>query len=875
MTNRILHPESVAESIQNGPRIFLPLLNEKFRVLDFKRGETISVGLEVVDRILCLITGRAEISFQYRAAQDVVLDHLDPGDVFGDLAFLTGRSWPSDATLIATENCRFLEVSVDRFQRILREVPDFTVELLKSLGKKMVKVDRSDFAPPAKVADPDKPPVCAYPAHPGLPLDVQTRFCDLAGTRESVVIVGEKGTGKDILAYALFDAAEIYKEVFVPIDARKMGSNAFSSSSSRAKISEESSVTLDQLRFLFGYHTMSSKGELQSGTGYVELTNEGTLYIRNAHRLTPVTQQKLLDALKTKVYSPIGNGGQIRVNFRLLCATNLDPSKYDLDSYPLLSELARNSLIIPPLRERRELIAGLAQSYLEHYATEMNTRVPELADLTVKAMTDYSWPGNDLELANAMRRAVVVSPGNVVRRQDLTLDTKTTDSNPKYNLLNLKPVRQAFLSPLFPAILQSAFVPLFLAILLMLFLGPPDPSRNLVAMIMWSLAWPGMIIGAFFGARIMCSVCAIGALSKLAKRIISLELPFPSWLTTRSDFVIAGGILFIIWIECATDIRSSPFNLGLLLLSMFLIAFVLNTIWARQAWCRYLCPLGGMNGLLARVSLLELRADNSICLSECNSQDCYYGTETTEGCPFGQVAATLHSNQFCKLCGNCVKNCPHSAIRLNLRVPGYELGEVRYVRTGTGFLVLGLIGGLLSDILTRGSLFETLVSWMPFSFMSRFTVLFIGLIVVVNVVAMVAVRLSHGLFRERFWENYSRFALAMLPLTCMSFLAFHSFYVLTLAPNIIGMLVQYFGIEAANVPTTTMVSARTIIICQLILILGGLVWTLITILRLAEASPVSRFARRLGILPHALFALAAAVTFGAVIRNAVHYALGS
>ncbi|MDQ1238200.1 MAG: hypothetical protein QG577_385, partial [Thermodesulfobacteriota bacterium] len=287
MSNRILHTESVSESIQNGPKIFLPLLNEKFRVLDFFKGETISEGSWAVDRILCLITGGAELSLRYRVAQDVVIDHLDPGDVFGDLSFLTGRSWPSDATLIASENCRFLEISIDRFQRILREIPEFTVELLKSLGKKMVRVDRSDFAPPSKALDPDKPRVCAYPTHPGLPRDVQTRFCDLASTHESIVIVGEKGVGKDILAYAIFDAADMYKEVFVPIDARKMGSHSFSLTDSRINTSEDTSETFDQLRFLFGHRAANERGVVQSGTGYVELAQHGTLYIRSAHRLTP------------------------------------------------------------------------------------------------------------------------------------------------------------------------------------------------------------------------------------------------------------------------------------------------------------------------------------------------------------------------------------------------------------------------------------------------------------------------------------------------------------------------------------------------------------------------------------------------------------
>lgn len=867
MPDRILLTEPVSESIEKAPAIFQPLFRENFSILDFSRGEIISSGKEGQHRILCLLSGKAELSVGYRAAQEVVLEYLEPGDVFGDLGFLTGRTWPTQAALIALEDSRFLEISIDRFQRILREIPEFTVELLKSLGKKTVKVDRDDFATPTKTYDPNVPATCAYPAHPGLPQEVQSRFCELAISKDSVIISGERGVGKDILAYAIFDAADDFKEVLVPVTAGRMNANSFFLDRRGAKSVEDSSKTAEQIKFLFGYQTVSSKGKVKISTGYIELARDGALFIRGAHHLTPVTQQKLLDALKTGVYCPLGSDQKVKVNFRLICHTNLHPSKYDPETNPLLYDLSDKALVVPPLRERRELMPSLAQSYLEHYAREMNTRIPKLADLTLKAMMDYSWPGNDLELANAMRHAVVVSPGEFVRRQDLILDPQKTESRVKYNLLKLKPIQQTVTSPLFPAILQSAFVPIFMGILLMLFLGPPDPSRNLASMVMWAMAWPGMIIGALFGARILCSICAIGALSKLAKKIVSLEIPLPAALTTRSDFLIAGGILFIIWIESATDIRSSPANLGILLLSMFIIAFALNTIWTRQAWCRYICPLGGMNGLLARISMLELRADNAVCLSGCNSQECFFGTSKAEGCPFGQVVATLHSNQFCKLCGACVKNCPHSAIRLNLRIPGYELGEVRYVRTGTGFLVLGLIGGLLSDIISRGTWFEPLVSMAPESFVLRFTIMFVGMIVVVNLISTLAVALSHRFFKERFWENYSRFGLALLPLTAMSFLAFHAYYLFSLGPQILRLLAEYLGVGTLNMTSGSFVSNDTMFIFQTGIIVVGFIWSLITIYRLGFAAPVSLVAKYLGTAPHMIFALFTAISFAIAIRQ--------
>jgi ferredoxin len=532
-----------------------------------------------------------------------------------------------------------------------------------------------------------------------------------------------------------------------------------------------------------------------------------------------------------------------------------------------LYELQQNALDVPPLRRRRDLIPALATHYLNHYSREMNKQIPELDDLTIKALVDYSWPGNDLELANAMRRAVVVSPGDTVRRQDLTFEPRGKSGRFHFNLLRLSPIRQAMVSPLFPPILQSAFIPIFVSIVLLLFFGPPDPSKNLAAMVMWALAWPGVIIGAFIGARVSCSICAIGALSKLAKRIVSLEAPFPEALRMRSDFLIAVGILFIIWIECVTDMRSSPFNLGLLLLTMFVIAFVLNTLFARQTWCRYLCPLGGMTGLFARTSLLELRADSEICLSRCGTHECYYGTPKAEGCAFGQVVATLHSNQFCKICGSCVKNCPHDAVRLNLRIPGNELGEVRHVRTGTGFLVLSLNGALLTDILTRVSWYDRLVSWAPGSGAFKFTLLYVGLILTVNVFAVAAALLSHRAFRERLLENYSRFALSLLPLTCLGFLAFHTYYFFTLGPQMLDLLGRYFGMSGfAGTPPA--IPQGFIRATQEVIIASGLLWTLITMFRLGQSSPRGKFRRRWGVLPHTLVAVTLALALAGAMRAA-------
>ncbi len=859
MTHSAPPPDRQESDLHEYPELIRPLLSEKFSVREFRAGESIMDAVDNRDQILFILSGEAQVLVGYRAAQEVMVESLAPGDVFGDLAFLTGRTWPTDAHLVAAKPCRVLEIPTDGFQRILRENSEFTVSLLKSLGRRVLRVDKNQFAAATKDEGAESAAVCAYPAHPGLPGELESRFSALALAGESVLIAGEIGVGKDMLAYALFDAADHHKEVLVPFDVRRMRSESFLQSRPQSDI-EITSPSVEQMRFLFGQETRGADGATKSLPGYLDMADGGTLFVRGAEQLTAVTQQKLLDALRTKAYYPLRGTTLMNADFRLICTTALDPSRFDPERHPLLYELKDQMIEIPPLRDRRHLLMPLAQHYIEHYSREMHKRVPVMAELTVKAMMDYSWPGNDLELANAMRRAVLVAPEDVVRRQDLTFDTRKTDRGMRYNLLKIKPIRQALLSPLFPAVLQSAFVPLFVSIVLLLFLGPPDPSQNLAAMVMWALAWPGMIVGAILGARIWCSICAIGALSKLAKRIVALELPFPEGLKKRSDFLIAGGILFIVWIECATDMRSSPAGLGVLLVSMFVLAFILNTLYARQAWCRYVCPLGGMTGVLARTSMLELRADSAVCLSRCSSHECYVGTPETEGCPFDQVVATLHSNHFCKICGLCAKNCPYDAIELNLRPPGYELGLVRHVRTGTGFLVLGLTGGLFSDMFTRVPLYAGLTSWLPGPEVIRFTMVYVGTILGVNLLCIAAAAVSRRVFRESLSENYSRFGLAVLPLTAMGFLAFHMYYLVNLGTQMPALLGKYFNIPGL-VGYSAAVPAHVTLTVQTVLVGAGLVWTWITMYRLGRSAPRGRYHGRVGVVPHAVAAaILAAVT---------------
>ena len=151
-------------------------------------------------------------------------------------------------------------------------------------------------------------------------------------------------------------------------------------------------------------------------------------------------------------------------------------------------------------------------------------------------------------------------------------------------------------------------------------------------------------------------------------------------------------------------------------------AIIVSVLYERQSWCLYLCGLGGMVGVLAKTALVELRADRNVCISQCGSNECYLGTSDQDGCPFGNAGPRLHSNRLCSLCAACVKNCPHGAINLNLRFPARELWELRRPNTGTAFLVIGLIGGLLSEMAGKTEVYAYVTGFLPIPKVVAFTV---------------------------------------------------------------------------------------------------------------------------------------------------------
>ncbi len=835
-------------------------LSEHGRKRTFQTGDCLLQAGDRGEAVRFIVSGKASFVLSDDDNRETSVDSLGPGDVFGEISCLIGAPAPSDTRIVADEPCVLIELTAEDFEVMVKENPEFSLTLFRNLARQITRLDKSvqknktrRLALQNLISRQEH----IFPEQViGEYINTFTvkRIEELAETDGPVLIIGETGVGKEILAHKLYRHSRRYRSVFLFLDVlrtRTEYTTKFVDLGFPSTIQDSGS---EQLKQFLGLEEIGPDGSRLVTPGYFDLTEDGTLLVRGIDQLSVEVQEKLLETVRTGMFTRCGGSSPQRTKLRLIATTELDPAQITPDKQPLLYELLARSVNVPPLRKRRREIPSLVDYFVNYYCVELRKRIGALPQETMKALVNYSWPGNDMELSTTLKRAILVSEGGVIKPQDIYFDLKRVEGQGKLNLLRLKKFKQALVSPLFPAVFQSAVTPFFFILLMLLFLGPADPMQNPAALFAWAVGWPVLIIGAFVWARFWCSLCPIGTLSKLAKKVIAFEKPFPQFLKNRSDLIIAGAVIFIIWFETATNIRHSPANVGILFMVMLASAVTVAVVFERQSWCRYLCGLGGMISVLSKASFVELRADRNVCISQCTSNECYLGNESIEGCPFGIVAPKLHSNRFCKLCGLCVKSCPHGAINLNLRMPGREIWEMRHTNTGTAFLIIGMVGGLLTEMISKMPIYAHLTQSLPIPDIGKFTLVFVLVLLTVNLISAGSTSVSRRVFGDTFSDNYARYGLALLPVALSGFMAFHIYYLINLGVQLPILLSEHFHFEIFRQMIIRIPPNVTHTIQRFLLVVGML-WSLFIVYKIGRAGEADTRKLFFGILPHALFVI--------------------
>jgi formate hydrogenlyase transcriptional activator len=219
----------------------------------------------------------------------------------------------------------------------------------------------------------------------------------VAPTTSTVLIQGETGTGKELVAQAIHNLSPRHKAPFVKLNCAAIPSGLIESE-------------------LFGHERGAFTGALTQRLGRFEAANGGTLFLDEIGEIAPDLQVKLLRVLQEQEFERLGSTRSIRVNVRLVAATNrnlvqmVEDKEFRADLYYRLGVFP---ISLPALRERREDIPALVQHFVEKYSQRMNKLIDEIQPETMEAMMVYDWPGNIRQLQNFIEHGVIVSGGTV------------------------------------------------------------------------------------------------------------------------------------------------------------------------------------------------------------------------------------------------------------------------------------------------------------------------------------------------------------------------------------------------------------------------------------------------------------------------------
>src|SRR6266478_1127326 len=240
---------------------------------------------------------------------------------------------------------------------------------------------------------------------------VYEQVTQVARTNTTVLLRGESGTGKELIAHAIHYNSLRASKPFIKISCAALPDTLIGSE-------------------LFGYEKGAFTGAQTRKKGRFELANGGTLFLDEIGDINLSTQIKLLRVLQEREFERLGGSEPIKINVRLIAATNKDLEKaiangdFREDLYYRLNVF---SIFMPPLRERKSDVLLLADHFMEKYASEHGKRIKRISTPAIDMLFSYHWPGNVRELENTIERAVIVCDSNVIHGHHLPPTLQTAE----------------------------------------------------------------------------------------------------------------------------------------------------------------------------------------------------------------------------------------------------------------------------------------------------------------------------------------------------------------------------------------------------------------------------------------------------------------
>jgi len=226
---------------------------------------------------------------------------------------------------------------------------------------------------------------------------------DIAPTNATVLIYGESGTGKELLARAVHNCSHRADKPFVKVNCAAVPENLLESE-------------------LFGHERGAFTSAVARRLGRFEVADTGTVFLDEIGEMSPAMQAKLLRVTQEKEFERVGSSQTIRVDVRIVAATNQDlkervaRGEFREDLYYRLSVIP---VYLPPLRERKADIPLLVNKFIAYYSETLGRKVTQVSEDGMRMLMDYDWPGNVRELENCIERAVIFAKGSVIEEDNL------------------------------------------------------------------------------------------------------------------------------------------------------------------------------------------------------------------------------------------------------------------------------------------------------------------------------------------------------------------------------------------------------------------------------------------------------------------------
>jgi transcriptional regulator with AAA-type ATPase domain/NAD-dependent dihydropyrimidine dehydrogenase PreA subunit len=591
---------------------------------------------------------------------------------------------PVQRTVITLSDCEFWVISAAHVRHLAIQFPDLNQVVIRQLAE-----DLADLSS-RLLAEQERQMALRPYLIPRAKRGVvgTSRYADRlrqqikAATRDRkpVVIFGEPGLEKDNLAALIHFGSAHRRQSMVQLNCGLLQPNGAD---------------------LFG--------RVGGKPGFLELVESGTVVLNNIQDLPPALLPAVMAVLETGTYRPISRTAEETPPETVEPKTTLARLILISEkSSPAIERIVGHVIKVPPLRVRKADLKAQTEYYISLYCQTKHIPKPKLSPEALRRLQAYSFPNNLRELNDLVVRAIAQRPDTPDLTEEVFWTAQTRRQVFRVNLLNAYPqLRYVLRSDWWPTRINYGFTLSFFALIVVtLFVGPQHRHENAALNLFWAWWWPLILIGFPFVGRLWCAVCPFMIYGELVQTL-SLKLwprQLKRWPRETAErwggwFLLGLFTLIFLWEEL-WNLEDTAYLSSCLLLLITAGAVVFSLLFERRFWCRYLCPIGGMNGLFAKLSMTELRAQQGTCSAECTTYQCYKGGpakgegQETDGCPLYSHPAQLTDNRDCVLCMTCLKACPHRSVEFNLRPPGIELWTTHTPRTYEVGLLLLLLGGI-------------------------------------------------------------------------------------------------------------------------------------------------------------------------------------